>query len=74
MNHKYVLTSHAVSQTCSQRHFLEAIPIWLALRRSVAITFSRSDMNFASIGESGIRMKTMIEYATVRSPQNRKIF
>lgn len=66
--------SVAVSQTWAQRHFLAEIPIWFALSRSVAITFSRSDRNLASIGESGISQNTMNEYATVRSPQNRKIY
>lgn len=72
-NHKYVLTSRAVSLTWSHRHFLEAIPIWFALSRSVAMTFSRSDMNLASIGLSGMSQNTKREYATVRRPQKRKI-
>lgn len=37
------------------------------------MTFSLSEMNFASIGESGIRINTKMEYATVSNPQNKNM-
>lgn len=61
MNQHHVLRSQAVSQTWSHRQVLEATPIWLALSRSVAMTFSLSERNLVSIGESGMRQNTTME-------------
>lgn len=53
MNQHHVFKSKSVSTTWSHRHVLDATPIWFALSRPTAITFSRSLRYLASIGESG---------------------
>lgn len=72
-NQHHVFKSRRLSFRWSHRHSLDMTPIWFILRRSIAISFSWSFRNLASIGESGMKANMTNEKATVITPKKRNI-